>query len=332
MKKIISILLIFTMVLSITASIPFSALATTTDKVQSGLTYTDEYGEWTYEFTEDGNGCKITSYDESMIEIKIPSEIDGIPVTEIGDEAFKFCRELISVIIPDSVAIIGDSAFFLCENLTSITIPDSVTTISYYAFGNCARLNSITIPNSVTTIGDYAFAWCSNLTNVTISDNLNTIPKFAFWNCINLTSITIPYSVTSIEYATFYGCIELTSIIIPNSVTRISNDSFYNCVKLSDIYYTGSKSEWNSISIGSNAGTGDYDYFKKANIHFNYVLPKAGDISGDGEISIIDVIYLLKYINGGIELTEEQLVNADLNNDSEFTIVDVILIQKIIIV
>ena len=52
---------------------------------------------------------------------------------------------------------IGDEAFRECKNLTSITIPNSVTSIGKSAFYNCANLTSITIPNSVTSIGDEAF-------------------------------------------------------------------------------------------------------------------------------------------------------------------------------
>ena len=63
MKKIISILLTLTMVLCITTSIPLSASAATTDKAESGDTYTDEYGEWEYDFTASGDGYKIIKFE-----------------------------------------------------------------------------------------------------------------------------------------------------------------------------------------------------------------------------------------------------------------------------
>ena len=61
---------------------------------------------------------------------------------------------------------ISDEAFKYCSSLTSVTIPNSVTSIGGGAFNGCSGLTSITIPNSVTSIGRYAFADCSGLTSL----------------------------------------------------------------------------------------------------------------------------------------------------------------------
>ena len=74
-----------------------------------------------------------------------------------------------NVVIPEEVTYlnrtrkvtsIGDHAFRECKSLTSVTIPNSVTSIGGFAFLSCSSLTSVTIPNSVTSIGSDAFSCC----------------------------------------------------------------------------------------------------------------------------------------------------------------------------
>ena len=67
-----------------------------------------------YSYTSSGTGITITGYSGEGGAITIPDEIDGLPVTSIGN-----------------------FAFYLCTGLTSVTIPDSVTSIGYDAFAGC---------------------------------------------------------------------------------------------------------------------------------------------------------------------------------------------------
>jgi len=81
-----------------------------------------------------GKGVEITGYTGSSLEVRIPPQIQKLPVTVIGEDAF---RE---------------------KNIVSVTIPNSVTSIGIYAFAGCWSLTSVTIGNGVTSIGESAFA------------------------------------------------------------------------------------------------------------------------------------------------------------------------------
>jgi hypothetical protein len=94
-----------------------------------------------------GKSVMITKYLGKKFEVKIPSKIQGLPVTHIGDGAFQE-KNLISVTIPNSVTHIGSYAFYF-NKLTSVIIPNSVTSIGHGAFEN-NQLTSVTIPSSVT--------------------------------------------------------------------------------------------------------------------------------------------------------------------------------------
>ena len=172
-------------------------------------------------------------------------------VTMIGEDAFRECRSLTSVNIPDSVTTIGASAFYYCNSLTSVNIPDSVTTIGEGAFSWCKSLTSVTIPDSVTTIGGYVFYWCYSLTSVTIGDSVTSIGDWAFVGCDSLTSVTIGDSVTTIGDYAFNSCYSLTSVNIPDSVTEIGYQAFRDCSSLT------------SVTIGDSVTTiGDHAFIR----------------------------------------------------------------------
>ena len=126
-------------------------------------------------FVSNGDGtCSVSRIGTCTdINVKIPSVYDGKIVTSISACAFRGCKSLTSITIPDSVVSIGRFAFSDCTSLTSVTIPDSVTSIGAYAFRGCKNLTSITIPDSVTSIGKCAFYGCTSLQNITTGNGIS---------------------------------------------------------------------------------------------------------------------------------------------------------------
>ncbi len=164
-------------------------------------------------FTFDESTGRITDYlcysgnenDLPVItDVVIPSEIDGVAVTEIY-----------GYFIYNGYGLLKLGAFKE-KNLTSVVIPDSVTTIERSAFENNA-LTSVVIPDSVETIGDYAFS-SNNLTSVVIPDSVESIGYQAF-SSNNLTSLTLGNSVEEIVYRAFYNNPTLTSIKVDEENT-----------------------------------------------------------------------------------------------------------------
>lgn len=122
-------------------------------------------------------------------DIKIPATYEGLPVTEIGKNAFKGQAGLTGVTVPDSVTTIGGTAFHNCSSLASIALGKGVVTIKSSAFASCTSLTEIAIPESVTTILPGAFARCTGLVSVTISQSVSKISNNVFGNCTALTSV-----------------------------------------------------------------------------------------------------------------------------------------------
>lgn len=117
----------------------------------------------------------------SLIEAKTTISGDYIikdGTVNIAEEAFHYCKNLLSIIFPNSVTRISRDCFRNCESLTSINMPDRVTNIDGSAFYNCTSLTSIDIPDSVTSINSYAFYGCNSLTSI------NYMGTIAQWNAI----------------------------------------------------------------------------------------------------------------------------------------------------
>jgi len=185
-------------------------------------------GDYTYTVT---NGkSQITGYTGAGGVVTIPSTLGGAPVTSIGDNVFKGCTNLTSIVIPQGVTSIGDGAFYGCTGLTRIAIPESVTSIGYAmgwgAFYGCTGLTSIVIPRGVTMIGESTFSNCTGLTSIIIPQGVTYIGFNAFYGCTGLTSITIPSSVRNLGEQAFCACSGLSKIIFKSATTTIYDGAF----------------------------------------------------------------------------------------------------------
>lgn len=120
-----------------------------------------------YEFTEDG-GAVLTKYTGRDTVVDVPSELGGVPVREIGPEAFLGCQRITAVVLPESVLRIGDYAFEYCASLTDVEIPEGVVSLGIGAFKNCSAMRTADLPESLSAIGGSAFENCTALERIEI--------------------------------------------------------------------------------------------------------------------------------------------------------------------
>ena len=236
----------------------------------TGATFTITVTAPSRDFTFDATTGTIKKYNGNDAVVNIPSEINGTPVTTIGNAAFRD-SSVTSVTIPASVTEIGSNAFAGCTNLTSVTYGGDWSNLTIQS-GNPAVedaakdaaneqlfdfefiLNNtavivirykgtaadVTIPSCykgkpVTVIDHTAFYNNSAVTSVTIPDSVTAIPDYAFGFCSQLTNISIPNSVTFIGFSAFNSCTSLKSITLPSSLSTIQSYAFYNCGNLKTI-------------------------------------------------------------------------------------------------
>ncbi|MDE6030933.1 MAG: leucine-rich repeat domain-containing protein [Oscillospiraceae bacterium] len=137
-------------------------------------------------FRKKSKSVRITNYHGSGSWLVIPSKIGGLPVNEIGKEAFAVkdisnAPVIEQVIIPDSVRKIGEGAFSRSE-VRSVVFGDGVRDIPKESFFLCKRLEFVRLPAGLISIGESAFRLCKNLRYIILPESLRTIGSEAFFS------------------------------------------------------------------------------------------------------------------------------------------------------
>ena len=325
----------------------YALTASAADIVDSG-----ECGEnvtWTLDsegtLTISGEG-DMTNYDWDVSPFNsnynIKSVIIENGVTSIGYGAFYGCQSLSSVTIPDSVASIGYDAFSDCTSLTSINVDENnqnyksidgvlfdknADTIICYPAEKTDK--SYAIPDSVTSICDWAFSHCVRLTSITIPDSVTSIGYDTFYHCTSLESVNIGNSVTSIGYGAFYNCTSLTSITILNPDCNIYDEA---CT-ISNRYDSEKGGDYFDGTIYGYANSTAQAYAEKYGYTFVALDAEpgiAGDINGDGEVTVADATYIMQWAAAPDEypLSDTAKKNGDVTGGDGVTTSDALAIQQ----
>ncbi|MBQ6737391.1 MAG: leucine-rich repeat domain-containing protein, partial [Synergistaceae bacterium] len=168
-----------------------------------------QYDKWVYEVS-DGNVI-LTAYTGRDAIPGIPTELNNMPVTALGDELFLDNNRIKEITIPDTIASMGTSIFENCSELTSVRLPNSLQRIPNRAFYGCKKLQSIQLPSGLKNIGASSFAGCAALTYVSIPDSVTSIGGDAFLNCTGIKDFSISKNLTNLGSHAFKGTPWLTA-------------------------------------------------------------------------------------------------------------------------
>lgn len=178
-------------------------------------------------------------------EVRISPVYNGLPVTEIGRQAFERTG-LISVTLPRSVRVLDSWAFSECKQLRHVFYEGSVEDWCAIRFENGANplrngaflyvdgrvLTEITFSHSLTAIGRFAFEGCKGLQSVTFGTGLRSVGSWSFFDCGELAYVEMGTATESIGYGAFQGCRALKEIAIADGVTAIGGYAFCECTNL----------------------------------------------------------------------------------------------------
>ena len=257
-----------------------------------------------FTYVNHGDSIEITGFDNSVSDVVIPSEIEGLPVTAISVGAF-YLSTITSIEVPDSVTSIGEMAFLGCTSLKSVKLSTGVAKIDKNAFGSCSALQEIQVAKDNPNF--------SSLNGVLYSKKQDTL--IIYPAAKTDAAYIIPSCVTSVAMYAFSENPYLETLTIPNSLIKVGDSAFYNCKNLRAVSYNGTEEEWNQITIGllNEKLTGATIQYQERII---------GDVNADGAFTVSDVVLLQKWL---LSVPDTQLADwkaADFNGDQTLNVFD----------
>ena len=156
--------------------------------------FADTNTESSFRFTlyNDNTEYKVAAMDRQLTEAVIPAYYNGLPVTEVADNAFMSCTLLENVEIPETVKRVGNNAFYNCRSLKKLVGMINVTEIGNNAFAMCSQLSNLIIPPKVEKLGSsiirnvtkpvYVRSTKSAITSLNVNWNLNSTAQIIYGN------------------------------------------------------------------------------------------------------------------------------------------------------
>ena len=279
-------------IVALIAIMPLTAIAQ--EKVDRWDTYTDEQGI-TYTYRDDmwvymsPFTWILSNGREAVGHVVIPDEIDGEPVTIIGDNSFR-----IEEYDEETWELINDTN----TKLTGITISDNVETIQMAAFFGCVNLRTIDL-NNVRRVDYATFIGCINLEEIHI--RVPAAEMVFGWAVFNRTTEMRAHDIIQ---ATIY---------VPKGELQNYIDKYANPYDFEDEYAM----IWEENVL--------YDFYINGRLKEEGDGPTPGipgDADGDGVVTIGDATALIDHLLGN---TPSSFVedSADVDNDGNITIGDV---------
>ena len=162
-------------------------------------------------------------------------------LTEIGDRAFAYCREITEMTWPqNTLRRIGDEAFAGCYGLTELNLTGDGLTIGARAFSPSA-LKSVTLGEGVTEVGASAFE-NQSLERLHIGDDVTILGTYAF---ATYSPLKVVFGENSRLSRIEDGALNrpLVDTTLPHGITYIGEQGLYG----DEVSYAGTVAEWEAI-------------------------------------------------------------------------------------
>lgn len=209
------------------------------------------------------DGGVILKYNGTKHHIIIPNFYHGVPVIEIGENAF-YAQNINGVTFSQTLRKISQNAFLECVGVGDLYIPANIEILEKYAFSSndgkhigSAATKSVTAfvmdeNSKIKVLPSGLLLHQENLSKVILADSVTTIEDGVFHRAYALKNIVLPKNVTAIGREAFNMCHSLQSIVIEGKLTSLGNNIFTNCQNLTIYVNKNSHDEIKNINENWN--------------------------------------------------------------------------------
>lgn len=215
-----------------------------------------------YELSADGKYYIATGLKEGTDGslVVIAPEFNGLPVTEISEEAFSKQNqdfydkgEAISVIknivVPASVTTIGTKAFGYLTQLSTVVLQGAfdVETSGTEIFTECG-MSYFKVPEGQKVLPAGFLRACTKLVTCDLS-SIEEIGEGAFFSCSAIRDLVFPETLKRIDDNAFWAAFYMTNANLPTNLEYLGKEALYYCIKMTGDFVFGDKIKF----VGSNA-------------------------------------------------------------------------------
>ena len=221
-------------------------------------------------------GVTVIGYEGASAYIFLPATYGGKPLISIASDAFRDLP-VKYIYLPDTIRNIGNNAFRGCTALETLVLPNELSNIGNGAFRGCTALTELVLPDSLKTVGQGVLE-DTRLTSIKVpfvGAEANGVAAKGYFGYLfgasspvqnvlyvpeTLKTVTISKYCTRIEADAFAGLTSLERVVMESEgslgVRTISNEAFRGCTSLVEVDIAATV-----IDIPANAEASNSPFF-----------------------------------------------------------------------
>ena len=158
--------------------------------------------DFSYHYSSRHKGIIIDSFVNDrytdVLDLIIPSFIDGKPVKVIGERCFSDAPYIERVYLPDTIEEIGDCAFWECDNLKQVVLPNTIQYIGSSVFSG-SSIECMILPEGIEEMPTNLFYGCRKIEVIILPESLEILTS-SFEYCDSIDKVICLGDIKNIRY------------------------------------------------------------------------------------------------------------------------------------